>query len=684
MARDREARTRRIAYFVSRFPTTTETFVLRELNAVTSAPDVEADLYAMFPTPEGDVVQPAARPWLDRVHRPRLRSMPFDLLRWAIRRPARLSSSIALIALDHWRRPLTLIRALATVPIAAQYATSVRKLGTDHIHAHFATYPALAAWFCRRLVGVPYSFTVHAHDLYMHQLGLKRRVRDAAFVVSISDFNRDSLEELSPAGVPIHVIHCGVELGEYQFRARAPRHDGEVKVLCVASLREKKGHRLLFGALASDPALDRITVDVVGDGPLREELEAHAAELGLGSRVRFHGSLTEPEVAKKLGEADVFVLPSIVERSGDTEGIPVALMEAMAAGVPVITSRLTGIPELVRDGETGLLVEPGDLADLAGKLAQVLGDPEAARGRATEGRRLVEQQFELHSSARRLVGLFDGDGEAPNALDRRPPTAQSRRRPALLRPPLVLAYHAVGEVPAALDPERLAVPPNELRAAVERLLERGYQFVTASEFASRLRSGGSLRRVCALTFDDGSADNATILPEILTSLGVPATLFVCPGLLGRPHPWIAPEAGVRLMNREELEATARLDLIEIGSHTVTHPDLGDATYEEALREMVMSKRELEEMLDEPILSFAYPRCSYSPACPAAAEAAGYTSAATCGLRGGWSPYELRRELMGPGDFPLRFDLKARGLYRPLVSSPPMRLRRRVRAALRGP
>src|SRR6202008_5109331 len=97
-------------------------------------------------------------------------------------------SSVALVVADHWRRPLTLLRALTTVPIAAQYATSVRKLGTEHIHAHFATYPALAAWFCRRLVGVPYSFTVHAHHLYMHQLGLKRRVADAAFVVSISEF----------------------------------------------------------------------------------------------------------------------------------------------------------------------------------------------------------------------------------------------------------------------------------------------------------------------------------------------------------------------------------------------------------------------------------------------------------------------------------------------------------------
>jgi glycosyltransferase involved in cell wall biosynthesis len=108
-----------------------------------------------------------------------------------------------------------------------------------------------------------------------------------------------------------------------------------------------------------------------------------------------------------LDEAELFVLPSVVERSGDTEGIPVALMEAMAAGVPVVTSRITGVPELVRDGETGLLAEPGDVSDLADKLTEVLEDPDAARARAVSARRLVEREFELNSSAEQLLQLFE-------------------------------------------------------------------------------------------------------------------------------------------------------------------------------------------------------------------------------------------------------------------------------------
>ena len=246
-----------------------------------------------------------------------------------------------------------------------------------------------------------------------------------------------------------------------------------------------------------------------------------------------------------------------------------------------------------------------------------------------------------------------------------------------MRPALVLAYHAVGEVPREQDPDRLVVTEEELRLAVSSLRDRGYRFVTAAGFVREMRNGNPPRGVCALTFDDGSEDNATVLPGILSSLGVPATLYVCPGLLGQPHPWLEPGSGVRIMTRDQLTATAEHEHIEIGSHTVRHADLADADDEVAYRELAESKRLLEDMIARPVTSFAYPYGHYSPACLPAAERAGFESAATAGERGSWNPYELQRELIGPGDWRLRFELKARGLFRPLVTSPPMRLRRRL-------
>jgi peptidoglycan/xylan/chitin deacetylase (PgdA/CDA1 family) len=251
-------------------------------------------------------------------------------------------------------------------------------------------------------------------------------------------------------------------------------------------------------------------------------------------------------------------------------------------------------------------------------------------------------------------------------------------RSNFMRPPLVLGYHALGEVSREHDPERLVVSPQELRTQVVRLLAREYEFVTMTEFGRRLIEGQPLTGVCALTFDDGSLDNATLLPSLLRSLRVPATLFVCPGLLGERHPWVRPEADMRLMDLRELREVAALPFVEIGSHTNTHRDMGRISDpSEAYGELRASKLMLEEMLDRPVRSFAYPYGRYSSVCPEAANRAGYLTAATCALQGGLVPHELRRELIGPGDLPLRFELKIRGVFRAVVSSPPMRLRRRL-------
>jgi glycosyltransferase involved in cell wall biosynthesis len=314
-----------------------------------------------------------------------------------------------LVVKDYWRKPRVLIRALATFGVAAGYAETVEASETRHVHAHFASYPALAAWVCRRLTGIPYSFTAHAHDLYTTPMGVGRRANDAKFVVSISEFNRRLLRELAPEGAPIHVVHCGVDTDFYRSAPHTAPRTGAVRALCVASLREVKGHRVLLEALAEGAGrLDRIELDLVGDGPLRSELEDRVERLGLSARVRFHGDLTEHAVVEMLEAADIFVLPSVVERNGDTEGIPVALMEAMAAGVPVVASRLTGVPELVHDGETGLLAEPGDVSGLADRLAELLAEPHAAVARAALGRYLVEREFSLASSAAHLAMLFSG------------------------------------------------------------------------------------------------------------------------------------------------------------------------------------------------------------------------------------------------------------------------------------
>jgi len=399
---------RRIAYLVSRFPVTTETFILRELDEIAARPGVDARLYYLFPAPPGARHEAALR-WLPRVRR----SSPVRALRglaWCLtRHPLRTTRALGAVVADYIKHPKLLGRALVAFAAAAAHVPEISG-SADHVHAHFATYPALGAWLCNRVAGIPYSFTVHAHDVYVHQLGLRRRIDEAEFVVAISEYNRRLIYDIGTGSTPVHVIRCGVELAHYDFVPAAPPPAGPVRALCVASLEQKKGHRYLFEAISAGPGMDRIHLDLVGSGKLREHLEMEAERLGVADRVRFHGSLPERKVAEMLHSADIFVLPSVLDETGDMEGIPVALMEAMAAGVPVVSSRLSGIPELVRDRQTGLLADPGDVAGLRAALQQTIEDPGACMDRVRAARRLVTRDFELHANAGRLGRLMGISG----------------------------------------------------------------------------------------------------------------------------------------------------------------------------------------------------------------------------------------------------------------------------------
>jgi glycosyltransferase involved in cell wall biosynthesis len=302
------------------------------------------------------------------------------------------------------RSPGYMVRSLATVPVAASIARRIRETGADHVHAHYATFPGLAAWVCRRLAEVPYSITVHAHDIFVTQAMLSEKVCDAEFVDAISAFNRDFLRPFGgDSETPVHVIHCGIELDRYEFRPRRAPASGPIAALCVASLQEHKGHGVLLEAIAPDvnPA-DRIRLTLIGDGPERERLEQSARDLGVAGRVEFMGAQSEDAVRRQLDEAHLFVLPSVVARDGQMEGLPVVLMESLACGVPTVASSLSGIPEIIRDGSTGCLAEAGDpdsLRDALTRASTGTLDPAAAR-------MLVEDEFNVERSAARLVTLF--------------------------------------------------------------------------------------------------------------------------------------------------------------------------------------------------------------------------------------------------------------------------------------
>lgn len=396
----------KIAYVVSRFPLASETFILREMAGVDGQDGLEIELLSLFP-PARPFVHPLAERWMGRARTPSTRSALSACAWWLARRPATFLRSALALAWAYRRHPDTLVRALATLGLAAAHARELAGSEVQHVHAHFATYPAITAWACRRLTGVGYSFTAHAHDIFVDQSFLATLVGDARFVATISEFNCAFLAPYAAgSGTPIHLVRCGIEPEAYRYRARALPAAGPIEALCIASFEEYKGHRVLLEALAGSGDLQRVRLRLVGGGRLEAAIRAQVSELGLDDRVELLGQRTEAEVAALFDEADVFLLASIVAANGQMEGIPVALMESLACGVPALASRLSGIPELIQDGRTGVLADPGDAADLRRAFLRLLEDADRTRAWAAAGRALVDSEFNMARSAQRMRELF--------------------------------------------------------------------------------------------------------------------------------------------------------------------------------------------------------------------------------------------------------------------------------------
>jgi peptidoglycan/xylan/chitin deacetylase (PgdA/CDA1 family) len=243
----------------------------------------------------------------------------------------------------------------------------------------------------------------------------------------------------------------------------------------------------------------------------------------------------------------------------------------------------------------------------------------------------------------------------------------------------ILCYHGVGESSARTDPGFLRVRPDRFRAQLRLLLDAGFELVSVAQFVERADGTQPPAGLVALSFDDGMDDNySTVLP-ILREHDVPATVYVATGLVGKPNPRLAPEAQARMMTRDELRDLVAAG-IEIGAHTVTHPDLSTLDFDDCLREILESKRALESMLEVPIRTFAYPFCRYGPNAVAAVRAAGFEAAVTCEGYGSWERYELRRTLVTGKDGLATFLLKLSDVYEPIWASPPVRF---LRATTRG-
>lgn len=397
----------RVAFILAEYPILHETFIRRELEAL-SAQGHDAMVFALRRGPGTDT--DASLRW-PVVYRPGALSLDWwrAQFSWCCHRPWAYLVALVQVCLGCLPRPRVLLAALHHFPTAAYFAMVARQSGIQRLHAHFAYVPGIVGNVASRLSGAAFSFTAHAWDIYAEPTMLRENIRRADRVLTCTRYNVATLARLEPGyRGRLHLCYHGLPL--HVYRPLGPAQENSRLILCIGRLVEKKGHRHLISACE---ALKRRGIlfecAIVGDGPLRASLERLVRARGLDAQVRFVGRVPNEHVRDWLGRAAVLVCPCVVARDGDRDGLPNVVLEALACRVPVVASRLSGIPEAVQDGVTGLLAEPGDADALADRIEDVFLDPGAARERSARGRERIEHAFCLERNvAEQARVLFAG------------------------------------------------------------------------------------------------------------------------------------------------------------------------------------------------------------------------------------------------------------------------------------
>ena len=373
-----------VLYIVSRYPHPYQTFVQREIDAVRRC-GVHVAVTAIV-----------GGPW-----------RPAAAVRWFFRRPRTWLALVGRILADTAWRPRVCAKSLAAFARGCAVADAIRPHPPDAVHAHWATYPATAALAVAGFTSVPFSFAVHAYDVFQTRTLIPFKVRSARFVVVNCRYTRDELCRLYPPLERDKLILLYNSLDARAFALQPAQPAAPPVVLGIGQLVATKGFHVLIEAFARLRAAGRTAVlRLVGTGPEQARLAALAARLNVAADVRFDGFLEPGQVQTLLRTAAVLAMPCVHPRRGSHDALPNVILEAQAAGVPVVASALFGIPEVVADGRTGLLVAPHQPAELAAALRTVLDNPALAAGLAKAARQQAEVLFDGSRNGATLVGLF--------------------------------------------------------------------------------------------------------------------------------------------------------------------------------------------------------------------------------------------------------------------------------------
>ena len=394
----------KVAFIISKFPCYDEAFILREIYALSK--EMEIMIFSLRKSKE-KIVHDEAR----ELRRKTLYVPYFFSLRilaaqaeMFLRSPRRYLGTLARLIIGNLKNPEFLLKSLAFFPKAVYLAQWIRKKEVNHIHAYWATYPTSVALVVSEIAQVPFSFTGHAHDIYLDTTHLREKIMRARFTSTCTTQNRDYLRKVAPGLTPEKIIvnYHGLRLD--QFAVNGKKRNDLFQILSVGTLRFYKGFNFFFLALKilKDRGL-KFHATVIGGGPLRSDLGRHLQLLGLEEEVTMTGPLKQAEVIPYYQRADLFVLMAQPEWHW---GIPNVCIEALAAKTPVITTRFGSVEELIQQGVSGLLVPPKDPEALAASIERLYHNESLRKTLAEAGHERVGEHFDLKKNIRELAQRF--------------------------------------------------------------------------------------------------------------------------------------------------------------------------------------------------------------------------------------------------------------------------------------
>ncbi len=391
------------AYLFERFPSFGQTFCYREV-AELARQGVNSPIFAIR-NPKNEPPQDWDPRIVERVH-----YLPDEeqLLREARRasKKGKLTGEVIAV-LDEWGRRTDFLRLYQAVYVGLR----LQKMGIRHVHAHFAGMAARTAFWIGRFFPITFSFTAHANDIFAprdFEISLDKLVDAARVVVTETDYAEKFLRERFPDRAHrIHRVYNGLDLSLFKhadFSSTPPL------IVAVGRLIAKKGFADLIRACQLLMEREKsFRCEIIGEGPLEKELRGQINQLGLQDCVELPGPKPQHEIREYLATAIAFVLPSVIDPDGGMDNLPTVIMEAMAAGLPVISTATGGIPEMVIQNETGFLVPPGDAVALAGAIERQFDDIGLAQRLGEGGFQRARELFSIEKNVRSLLAIIDPD-----------------------------------------------------------------------------------------------------------------------------------------------------------------------------------------------------------------------------------------------------------------------------------